>query len=145
MSRLIVFLALLLAPLLALAHDRVPTPGPSTSGATSASAAVSNSGGGSVAGGDSWAVALPGVGAPSYAGNYSICVRGKGTFWNFAWSWQPDIECIELVARLDRLRATPLPPPVVQILTAPPVEHEARSPVCTPLAKTTKLGRGCPA
>jgi hypothetical protein len=63
--------------------------------------------------GDAWAVALPGHGAPSYAGQFSICVRGRGVLWNAFWSWEPDTECVKLIAELTRVAATPAPKPAV--------------------------------
>jgi hypothetical protein len=58
-------------------------------------------------------VALPGHGSPSYAGQFSICVRGRGVLWNAFWSWEPDTECVKLIAELTRLAATPVPKPTV--------------------------------
>lgn len=79
--------------------------------------------------GNAWAVALPGHGSPSYAGNYSICVRGKGILWNAYWEWVPDPECVKLIAELDRMRAIPVPAAPVALLT----EH------CTPPAKAKSV------
>lgn len=69
--------------------------------------------------GDNSMWVLPSTGAPSYAGAYSVCTKGRGIFWNFAWSWDPDMECIELIARLDHLKATPVPVAPPQIMTQP--------------------------
>lgn len=79
--------------------------------------------GGNVGGSHSWAVGFPSHGSPSYSGMYSICVRGHGGwFWGMTpWTWAPDPECIELVARLTKLQASPLPRQSVQILTQPTV------------------------
>jgi hypothetical protein len=60
-----------------------------------------------------WAIALPGHGSPSYAGQFSICVRGRGVLWNAFWSWDPDLECVKLVAELTRMAATPVPKPTL--------------------------------
>jgi hypothetical protein len=120
-KKLIVFVlaAVFAAAVFATGQPPVVHPAQATSSATGGNSAGGNAVGGSVGGSDALMISLPGHGSPSYAGAYSVCVRGSGVFWNFYWSWAPDLECIELIARLDRLKATPAPAPQVQILTAP--------------------------
>lgn len=84
--------------------------------------------------GDSSMWVLPSTGAPSYAGAYSVCTKGRGIFWNFAWSWDPDMECIELIARLDHLKASPVPVAPPQIMTQPD---------CKPAVKPKPKAKTC--
>lgn len=121
----------------ALANGKAP-PSPATtsqaSATSSAAATASAAPGGSYNG---WAVALPGHGSPSYAGNYSICVRGRGVLWNAFWSWEPDQECVRLIADLDRLARIPVPAAKVELLTvAPPVAEPS---ACAPPAKAKSV------
>jgi len=103
------------------------TGGKAPTGPSSSSEAAATSSAGATAsvapggGYNGWAVALPGHGSPSYAGAYSICVRGRGVLWNAFWSWEPDPECVRLIAELDRMARAPIPAPRVELLT---VSHE---------------------
>lgn len=157
-------LALALAVLAsaALATNK-PAPPPSADAQASSSATAAATAGpsnSSANGGDYSVIALPGAGAaaPLPAG---MCTTGNseagGVLWNLVWrstsNTHTDMECLKLLVELERLRAMPMPRPVVQILTGPtsafPPSNEAaktdtRAPVCTPLARTTKLGKGCP-
>jgi hypothetical protein len=113
MKHLITFALALLCGA-AFATGKPPAPGAnasSTSAATSTASPAANSYGSNS--GDAWAVALPGHGSPSYAGQFSICVRGRGVLWNAFWSWEPDTECVKLIAELTRLAATPVPKPTM--------------------------------
>lgn len=135
----------------ALATDRPQNPpaGPSTStasssataSATAQNAATSNANGGNVSTPNSWAVALPGHASPSYAGNYSICVQGRGIGWNLFWTWAPDLDCVRLIADLDKLARTPIPPSKVELLTEYPAAPVVASCATPAKAKTVAAAK----
>lgn len=125
MKHALTFILLALLCGAVFATDRNPSPGPSV--ANSIAGASSQGGAGGNVSGDAWAVALPGHGSPSYAGNYSICVRGSGFGWNFMWSWSPDMECVKMIADLERLNRTPVPVAPVALLTEPKCEVPANA------------------
>lgn len=113
-------LALAAGASLATERQKHNFPAPSQSQTATAGSAYSG------VSGDSSMWVLPSTGAPSYAGAYSVCTKGRGIFWNFAWSWDPDLECIELIARLDHLKATPVPVVPPQIMTQPACSAKAK-------------------
>lgn len=133
-------IALALLCTAALATNK-PAPAPGSTAAASAQAGATATTGG----GDTTLYVLPGPigGGPLPAG---VCQTSSyrhvsvvfGAFSQANGDSHTDMECLKLLAELERLRATPVPRPAVEILTtAPPI------PVCTPLARKTKLGAGC--
>lgn len=78
-----------------------------------------------------------------------MCQRSKYSHvaggWNFIsvanGDSHTDLECLRLLIELERLRATPMPKPVVEILTTPPPSYALAPPVktgqeqCTPPAR----------
>lgn len=140
-------LGLLLAAFcgLAMANGKQPPPQPAptptqtpsaNASATANSGSQANASGGTANVPNSWAVALPGHASPSYAGNYSICVRGRGILWNAFWSWEFDADCVRLIAELDRMARLPIPPAKVELLTSfPEAKPEVAAVACGQPAK----------
>lgn len=120
-------------PSSAVTGPSTATAGPSTSAATAGPSSAN--------GGDYSVIALPGAGsaAPLPAG---MCTTGHseawGVLWNAVWTSKSDTrtdhECLRLWAELERLRATPVPRPAVQILTQP-----VDSQTCAPPAKAKSV------
>jgi len=143
-----VLVALLLLAGVAFATGKPPVTHPSMQQSqTAQGGAGGNATGGSAVGGnvssDAWAVALPGHGSPSYAGQFSICVRGKGVLWNAVWSWEPDLECVREIARVTAMAATPVPKPATYPMAdnAPqrPTHAEQAAAACVPPAKAKSV------
>jgi hypothetical protein len=158
-------LAILLALLCgaAFAHNKPPVPQPqpqsstsaATSSASSDSASTSSAGpsASSANGGDYSVIALPGAGAaaPLPAG---MCTTGNseagGFLWNMVWrstsNTHTDMECLRLLVELERLKATPMPRPMVQILTQPAASSEVEkqkvmASACPPPAKAKTVAQ----
>ena len=148
----LVALALLLIAGGALATEREKIPAPyssssatATSGAPVATANGYGYGGSAVGStGDSAFYVLP---APIGGSNLpaGMCQRSKYSHRAFVWNFvsladgdsHTDLECLRLLIELERLRATPTPKPVVEILTAPPPSYSlsTSATACEPPAK----------
>jgi len=116
------------------------------------SGAASDSASGNVTGGDSNVYVLPAPisGTQMPAG---MCARSDYSHWSLGWNFvsqavgqsHTDMECLGLLVRLETVRREPLPKQRVEILIDPPHMREpVAGPVCTPLARKTRLGKGCP-
>ncbi len=125
-------LALIAGGALATEREKIPAPSASsTATATSGAPTATSSGngyGGTAIGpsGDTSLYVLPAPigGATLPAG---MCQSSRYQHRAFVWNFvsladgdsHTDLECLRLLAELERLRATPMPKPVVEILTAP--------------------------
>ncbi len=154
MRRLLATIVLALAAASSVATERERhTPPPrqqqqqsADSNSSSTANPISNAYGGSM--GDTRYIALPGGGggAPSVT-----CVTWRWYGWGAYGKQDPDLECIRLLAELERLRATPTPPPTAlrSLIDAPPERQAAAAETCLPPAKAKSVaqakraGRGC--
>ena len=91
--------------------------------------------------GDNSMWVLPGFGQGSFAGQYSICIRLRIYAWQGYVTQDPDMECIELIARLDRLKATPVPVVAPQIMTQPACSEPPKAKPAKPKAAATECRR----